>query len=132
MDLIFSNLPAIFVTAFFAILFLQSGLDKVLDYKGNLAYLSDHFKNSPLGGSINLLLPILTLLEVMTGLVSIIALLQLLFSGQSVLAYYSPLFAGISLLCLFFGQRIARDYGGAAGIVPYFIVVLLGLWMIKM
>lgn len=132
MDQIFSKLPAIFVSAFFAILFLQSGLDKVLDYKGNLAYLSNHFKKSPLGGSVKMLLPVLTTLEIITGLVSALSLFQLLLGGHSVLALYSPLLAGCSLLCLFFGQRIAKDYGGAAGIVPYFIVVLLGIWMIKM
>jgi hypothetical protein len=132
MDLIFSKLPDLFVTAFFSILFLQSGLDKALNYKGNLAYLQDHFKKSPLANSVPFLLPALTLLEVLTGLVSALALMQLLFVGHSPLAIYSPMLAGIALLALFFGQRIAKDYAGAAGIVPYFVVVLLGLWMIKM
>ena len=132
MDLIFTNLPTLFITAFFAILFLQSGLDKVLDYRGNLDYLSAHFKNSPLAGSVRLLMPTITVLETMTGAVSIWAFLQTLVTGQSSAAIFSPALAGISLLCLFFGQRIGKDYAGAASLVPYFVVVLLGLWMIKM
>lgn len=132
MDLIFTNLPALFITAFFAILFLQSGLDKVLDYKGNLEYLQDHFKNSPLKGSVPLLMPTITVLETLTGLVSAWAFIQTLWSGQSSAAIFSPALAGLSLLALFFGQRLAKDYAGAASLTPYFVVVLLGLWMIKM
>ena len=132
MDLIFTNLPTLFITAFFAILFLQSGLDKVLDYRGNLDYLSDHFKKSPLAGSVRLLLPTITVLEMLTGVVSAWAFLQTLIIGQSEAAIFSPALAGASLLCLFFGQRVGKDYAGAASLVPYFVVVLLGLWMIKM
>jgi len=132
MDLIFTNLPTLFITAFFAILFLQSGLDKALDYRGNLDYLSAHFKNSPLAGSVRLLMPTITVLELLTGAVSIWAFLQTLVTGQSSAAIFSPALAGISFLCLFFGQRVGKDYAGAAALVPYFVVVLLGLWMIKM
>ncbi len=131
MDLIFTNLPTLFITAFFAILFLQSGLDKALDYKGNLDYLTGHFKNSPLAGSVQLLLPTITVLESLTGAVSAWAFLQTLLTGQSTAAIFSPGLAGVSLLCLFFGQRVGKDYAGAASLVPYFMVVLLGLWMIK-
>lgn len=132
MDLIFTNLPTLFITAFFAILFLQSGLDKILNYKSNLDYFLDQFKNSPLSGSVSLLLPTITVLETLTGMVSAWAFLQTVLTGQSGAAIFSPALAGISLLSLFFGQRMAKDYGGAASLVPYFVIVLLGLWMIKM
>jgi hypothetical protein len=132
MDLIFTNLPAIFITAFFAILFLQSGLDKVMNYQRNLHYFRAQFKNSPLAGSVSLLLPTITFLETLTGIVSAWAFLQTLLTGQSGSAIFSPALAGTSLLGLFFGQRMAKDYGGAASLVPYFLVVLLGLWMIKL
>lgn len=132
MDLIFTNLPTLFVTAFFAVLFLQSGLDKALDYKGNLEYLSGHFSNSPLASGVGLLLLTITVLELLTGAISAWAFLQTLIMGHSSAAIFSPALAGVALLCLFFGQRLAKDYGGAASLVPYFVVVLLGLWMIKM
>ena len=37
----------VLAVSFLAILFLQSGLDKVVDKKGNLDWLSSHFANSP-------------------------------------------------------------------------------------
>lgn len=132
MNLILNNLPVLFVTVFFAILFLQSGLDKVLNYRGNLEYFRDHFKNSPLASSVGLLMPIITLLEMLTGIVSAWAFLQILFTGSSAVAGFSPALAGLSLLCLFFGQRLAKDYAGAASLVPYFLVVLSGFWLLKM
>lgn len=132
MELIINNLPTLFITAFFAILFLQSGLDKVLNYQGNLDYFRDHFKSSSLAGTVRLLLPAITALETLTGAVSALAFLLMLVSGQSSWAIFSPVLAGISLLCLFFGQRLTKDYAGAASLVPYFVVVLLGVGMIKM
>ena len=32
----------------------------------------------------------------------------------------------LTLLALFTGQRLAKDYAGAAGIVPYFVVGIFG------
>jgi hypothetical protein len=35
--------------------------------------------------------------------------------------------AGVALLCLLVGQRLAKDYAGAAVIAAYFVVALIGL-----
>ena len=37
---------------FLAILFLQSGIDKIIDFKGNLGWLQGHFAKSPLAGQV--------------------------------------------------------------------------------
>jgi hypothetical protein len=42
---------------FLGVLFLQSGLDKVTDRKGNLKWLTGHFAKSPLSGVVPLVLP---------------------------------------------------------------------------
>lgn len=112
--------------ALMAILFLQSGLDKVLNYKGNLEYFKDHFKNSPLSKTVSLLLPTLTLLEVAAGIVSAIGTVAL-FYGSEIWAYSGLILSAVSLLCLFFGQRLAKDYAGAGGLTGYFMIVLIGL-----
>jgi hypothetical protein len=33
-----------------------------------------------------------------------------------------------AITMLFFGQRVAKDYGGAAALVPYFLMAVGGLW----
>jgi hypothetical protein len=35
--------------------------------------------------------------------------------------------AALALLFLFAGQRLNKDYGGAAGLVPYFLVALVAV-----
>ena len=44
------RLAQLFTCAFLAILFLQSGIDKVVDRSGNLEWLTGHFASSPLAG----------------------------------------------------------------------------------
>jgi diacylglycerol kinase len=38
--------------------------------------------------------------------------------------------AALNLIMLFFGQRVAKDYGGAAILVPYFILTMVGLFVL--
>jgi hypothetical protein len=35
--------------------------------------------------------------------------------------------AGVALLCLLLGQRLAKDYAGAAVVAAYFAVALIGI-----
>jgi hypothetical protein len=36
--------------------------------------------------------------------------------------------SGVTFLALFFGQRMAKDYAGAAALVPYFLVSLAAIF----
>ena len=120
------TLVKMLVPAFMSILFLQSGLDKVFNYKGNLDYFTDHFKNSPLSKTVGLLMPTITFLEVSAGISSAIGTVSLLL-GSEIWAYAGLMLSGVSLLALFFGQRIAKDYAGAGALTGYFILVVVGL-----
>lgn len=122
-----THIPTLLIAAFHAILFLQSGLDKVTDYRGNLAYFRDHFKNSLLAPVVGLLMPVITLLEVSTGAVAAWSCVQLVLGKGPEAAFWAAVLAAVSLLGLFLGQRIAKDYAGAAGLVPYFLVALAGV-----
>jgi hypothetical protein len=118
-------------TAMLAILFLQSGLDKVLDYKGNLAWLTGHFARSPLRGMVVPMLLTITVTEVAAGALSTAGLLHLVLHDNIALALWGARLATLNIVMLFVGQRIAKDYAGAAALVPYFILcagalVLLG------
>jgi len=42
------------------------------------------------------------------------------------------LFAGISSCILMTGQRLAKDYVGAAALVPYFLIAIIGLYIYQM
>ena len=115
--------------AFLAILFLQSGLDKVFNYKGNLAWLTGHFKKSPLKNSVGILMPVITILEVAAGLCCALGIVLFLINGNQKIGMLGAQLSAISILALFFGQRIAQEYEGAAALVGYFIVTLLALYL---
>ena len=115
------------VTAFFAIAFLQSALDEVIESKGNLEYLTGHFTSSPVRGLVQPMFWAITVLEAVAGVLCGLGALCLLVGLGSGLALWGLVFALIALLCLFFGQRMAKDYGGAVVIASYYAVAILGL-----
>jgi len=114
-------------SAFFAVLFLQSASDKLLNWKDNLGFHQSHFATSPLARWGRPMLLLLTMLELIAGGLSVVALLlQWTNPGSPIIlcAFYLP---ALVFLCLFFGQRIAKDYAGAAALVPYFLLALFGI-----
>ena len=119
----------VLVSSFLAILFVQSGLDKVVDRAGNLEYVRGHFAKSPLAPFTALLLTGLTALELAAGLLSAVGVAVLLSGGTSLAAYLGSIFSGLSFLALLFGQRLAKDYAGAAALAPYFVVALAGVYI---
>ena len=120
----------ILASAFLAILFLQSGIDKVVDRRGNLEFLQGHFAKSPLAGTVPVLVTIITVLEVLAGALSAIGCILILVSHNSTIAFYGAILSGFSILALFFGQRMAKDYVGAAVLVSYFLVCLLAIYLL--
>ncbi|MFN2477022.1 MAG: DoxX family protein [Chthoniobacterales bacterium] len=119
----------ILVSAFLAILFLQSAIDKIVDRAGNLSWLTGHFAKSPLAGFVPLLVTIITLLELAAGALAAIGCVMLLLRHDSSLAYYGAVLSAVSLVALFFGQRMAKEYAGAATLVPYFILAIGAMFL---
>lgn len=115
--------------AMVAILFLQSGLDKVFNWKGNKEWLTGHFSKSILKGTVPILLPVITLIELGAGLCSAIGLFCVLFGCDSSIGLLGMLLAVKAIFLLFMGQRLAKDYAGAASLVPYFLLCAGGVWV---
>ena len=126
-DINLLNIVQSLIGFFLSIALLQSGLDKIIDRKGNLEWLSGHFSNSPLRELVPLLLNVVTVLEIFAGSCSLIGSFVNLVNGNNMLLTAGLLVAALNFLALFFGQRIAKDYEGAAVLVNYFILNVLGL-----
>jgi len=119
------------VSVFFAIVFLQSGLDKFVDRQGNLDYITGFFSNSPLRSLAAPMFWAIAVLETIAGILTAIGALIVLFGGGTALALWGLIFSTISLLCLLFGNRMAKEYGGAVVITNYFAVALLGFILLQ-
>jgi uncharacterized membrane protein YphA (DoxX/SURF4 family) len=115
---------------FLAILFIQSGLNKVFRWDENASFITDHFKGSQLEKISTPLLVIVTVFEVAAGVFSVIGLITLLLTGDVKFAYIGAVLATINITMLFFGQRVVKDYVGAANLTAYFIVCVISVYIL--
>src|SRR4249919_400158 len=123
-------LMQILASAFLAILFLQSGIDKILDRRGNFEWLKGHFAKSPLAGIVPALLICITILEVAAGALSAVGCVLIILLKDSTIALYGAILSAAAIMALFFGQRIAKEYAGAAVLVPYFLLTLVAIYLL--
>jgi hypothetical protein len=126
------HLMQVLASALLAILFLQSGIDKVVDRRGNLDWLKGHFAKSPLAGMVPAMVTIITILEIAAGALSAIGCGLILIRHDSTLAFYGAVTSALALVALFFGQRMAKDYPGAATLVPYFLLALAAIYLLAL
>lgn len=127
-----SDYPAeVLVLLFLTVTFLQSGIDKLLDWKGNLSFITTHFKNSPLKNSVPLLLFVILILEIASGLLMLFGVYQLYTSGIKEIALLGTELCAVVLIFLLIGQRLAKDYAGAMSLTVYFMITLFGIYLLN-
>ena len=118
----------LFTGIFFSILFIQSGLDKVFDWKGELTFNEEHFSKTFLKPFVPIMLAVLTSMELASGFLSLTGLIYIWKTGETIVSFYAGCLCATTFLFLFFGQRISKDYGGAQALVSYFIVSLIAIY----
>ena len=117
----------LFVLAFFFIVFIQSSVDKIYDYKGNLTYLNDLLKiyfSPPL---IAFALIVVTIFELISGILCIIGIVDFIFNKSNFIGLLGLIIGSFALLILLFGQRVSKNYDGAKTIAIYFILAMIGI-----
>jgi len=119
------------IACFWAIVFLQSGLDKVFDFKGNVSWLEGHFAKSIIGKFTKPMVVVLTIFELVAGGMSAYGLINFFITGSKTWIIQGVIFSIISLLMLIFGQRLAKDYDGAKTIAIYFGIALLSGFLLS-
>ncbi len=125
------HLASIFILTLLAIVFLQSGIDKIIDWKGNLSWLESHFSQTVLKGMVPFSLFLILILEIASGVTAIIGGIMLWCKNDSCWAMRSGILSAITFLLLFMGQRLAKDYPGAQSIVIYLIPTLFLIYILQ-
>ena len=120
------------VSMFLAAIYLQSGIDKIVDRQGNLDFMGEHFSETVLAGSFRYGLVVVTVTELLAGALSAAGVVWLLLGWGAVPGMVGALFAGISSCILMAGQRLAKDYVGATALVPYFLVAIIGMYLYQL
>jgi len=126
-----SNHPTeILILLFLIVTFMQSGIDKIVDWKGNVGFIKSHFKDSPLRNNVPVLLAVILTIEIAAGIFMIIGTYQIYSSGLKEIALIGVELSAVALIFLLIGQRLAKDYAGAMTLAVYFIITLLGVFLL--
>ena len=112
---------------FFAIVFFQSGIDKIIDRKGNLNFFENHFKNTLFHKIYTHALTALMLLELIAAILCAYGCIYSIVYKDTGFIFYGLLVTSFVLLSLLLGQRIAKDYIGAADLTIYFILCIISI-----
>lgn len=128
----FNNYAVEILTLLFLIVtFLQSGIDKLTDWKGNVSFITDHFKDSPLKSAVPLLVAIILVLEVLASILMLLGLYTLFSSDTLTYAFYGAQLSALTLIFMLIGQRLAKDYAGAMTLAVYFIINMFLLYLLQ-
>ena len=126
------NYPTeILILLFLIVTFLQSGIDKITDWKGNLSFITGHFSNSPFKNIVPLLLGTVLFLEIIASFLMIFGLYQLFFDGLKMYALLGVEISALTLIFLLLGQRLAKDYAGAMTLAVYFATTIFGVYLLS-
>ncbi len=127
------NYPAeILLLLFLIITFLQSGLDKMFDWNGNISWLKGHFSATFLKNMVPFLVATILVLEMIAAILCVFGVYQIIMIGDSTYALYGAILSCITLLMLLFGQRVAKDYDGARTIAIYFVPAIFLVFLLQL
>ncbi|MBC7605683.1 MAG: DoxX family membrane protein [Burkholderiales bacterium] len=125
------NVASILVLVLLAVTFIQSGYDKVMDWKGNVSWLRDHFAETKLKNHVPLALFHILVLELISGILCVVGCIELVVNSGRTFGLYGGVFSCVTLIMLLFGQRLAKDYDGARTIVIYFIPAVMAVYWLS-
>ncbi len=131
METIVNNATEILLLSFLIITFLQSGIDKIFDWNGNVSWLKGHFAETFVKNIVPSLLIIVLITEMIASILCIIGIYQIIAQANKIMAFYGAILSCVSLLMLLFGQRIAKDYDGARTIAIYFIPAIFLVYLLQ-
>ena len=117
----------ILIALFLIIALIQSAVDKIIDRDENIMFFNNHFSKSIIKNYSSFALTFLTCLELLCGCVLIFGIYYSFQERTTLWIFYGLVLSAINFIILFLGQRIAKDYVGAADLVPYFILIILGI-----
>jgi hypothetical protein len=76
-----------------------------------------------------MMLATITVLELVSGILAAIGIIYFVATGSLAIIFWASVIGTASIAALFFGQRVAKDYPGAAVLIPYFILLLILMYL---
>lgn len=120
----------ILILLFFIVTYIFSVTEKLADWKGTVAYYSNHFKGTILEKFMQFLLINILFFEIISLILLVFGLYNLVFENSQLIAKIGLEISAITLLQFLIGQRIAKDYPGSMNITVYFILNCIGIYLL--
>ena len=130
MDNLLTYPTELLLLLFMTITFLQSAMDKILDWKGNLSWLKSHFSQTIFKNMVPLLLGTVMVTEIVAGVLCTIGFYMLIVQADGSMALAGAILGCLALLMLLLGQRVAKDYDGARTIAIYFMPAIFLVFLL--
>ena len=118
------------IICYLTLSFGYSILEKMIQWQSSKNYYVAHFKNTFLKNHVSYAIIFVIILESVSVGLSIIGLYRLLVSNESQTSLWGLSSMAITLIVLMTGQRIAQDFSGAMNITVYFILTVIGIYML--
>ncbi|MDN3641404.1 hypothetical protein QWY87_01735 [Lutimonas halocynthiae] len=118
------------IICYLTLSFGYSILEKMIQWQSSKNYYVAHFKNTFLKHHISQAIVFVIILEIICVSLSIIGLYRLFVSNESQTSLWGLAAMAITLIVLMTGQRIAQDYSGAMNITVYFILTVMGIYIL--
>lgn len=119
------------IVCYLTLSFAYSVIEKIIQWKGFKIYYLEHFKRSFLKNQVPAAILFVIFLELICIGLNTMGLYILMTAGTKELILWGMLAVSFTLILLMTGQRIAQDYSGAMNITVYFILTVMGIFMLE-
>jgi hypothetical protein len=94
-----------------------------------MEWLTGHFSKTFLSGTVPMMVATITVMELATGFASLAGIVYFLATASTLVIFWAAAVGAATITALFFGQRVAKDYPGAAVLVPYFLLLMALMYL---
>ena len=119
------------IVCYLTLSFTYSVIEKIIQWQGFKIYYQEHFKRSFLKKQVPAAILFVIFLELICIGLNTMCLYILMTTGTKELVLWGMLAISFTLILLMTGQRIAQDYSGAMNITVYFILTVMGIFMLE-
>lgn len=125
------HLAVSLIVCYLTLSFSYSIIEKIIQWQDSKVYYQEHFKRSFLKNHVPAAIVLVIFMELVCVGLNTIGLYNLLKGGSAGFLLWGMLAVSFTLLLLMTGQRIAQDYSGAMNITVYFILTVMGIFMLE-
>lgn len=120
-----------FIFLFWTITFGASFFEKIFDFNNTLSWLEEYLKNTPLRSVLRWVLILVIIAELLASIFCLLGLVLYWYKAHKEVGIIGIEIGLITLFCFLIGQRLAKDYEGARGMVLYILTAFVSLYMLQ-